>query len=64
MASGEVDAVATAHTRDDQAETVLAKFLRGAWTEGLSGIHPVIEFPRAGFCVRCWGRRGPRWRLI
>jgi tRNA(Ile)-lysidine synthase len=45
LASGAVEAVATAHTRDDQAETVLAKFLRGAWTEGLSGIHPTIKFP-------------------
>jgi tRNA(Ile)-lysidine synthase len=45
MSSGEVEAVATGHTRDDQAETVCAKFLRGAWTEGLSGIHPVVEFP-------------------
>ena len=44
MAEGTVDAVATAHTLDDQAETVVAKFLRGAWTEGLGGIHPVMEF--------------------
>jgi len=43
-AAGAVEAVATAHTRDDQAETVCAKFLRGAWTEGLSGIHPVVQF--------------------
>ncbi len=45
LGSGEIDAVATAHTFDDQAETVLARFLRGAWTEGLAGIHPVIKFP-------------------
>jgi tRNA(Ile)-lysidine synthase len=42
MAQGEADAVATAHTLDDQAETVLLKLLRGAWTEGLSGIHPLL----------------------
>ena len=45
MAAGEVDAVATAHSLDDQAETVLGKFLRGAWTEGLSGIHPTVAYP-------------------
>jgi tRNA(Ile)-lysidine synthase len=39
-----LDAIATAHTLDDQAETVLAKFLRGAWTEGLSGIYPIVVF--------------------
>jgi tRNA(Ile)-lysidine synthase len=48
-----LDAVATAHTLDDQAETVCAKFLRGAWTEGLSGIHPVVEFPEGQILRPC-----------
>jgi tRNA(Ile)-lysidine synthase len=43
IAQGHADSVLTAHTLDDQAETVLIKLLRGAWTEGLSGIHPVVR---------------------
>jgi tRNA(Ile)-lysidine synthase len=44
MGQTPLDAIATAHTLDDQAETVIAKVLRGAWTEGIAGIHPVVEF--------------------
>ena len=45
IAADLVDSVAVGHTRSDQAETVLFRFLRGAGTAGLAGIRPVTGDP-------------------
>lgn len=70
IADGLCAAVATGHTLDDQAETVLSRFLRGAGTAGLAAIlpettsgilRPLLEVPRTD--IRNWlTERNLTWR--
>jgi len=70
LACRTVDRIALGHTRSDQAETVLFRFLRGSGTAGLAGIRPVtaegIIRPLIGVeraAVQQFLRnRGIRWR--
>jgi tRNA(Ile)-lysidine synthase len=65
-----LDKVALGHTRSDQAETVLYRFLRGSGTSGLAGMRPltVDHLVRPLLCasraeVRAWASaQGVVWR--
>ncbi|MCU1490602.1 MAG: tilS, partial [Acidimicrobiaceae bacterium] len=50
--------VATGHTEDDQAETVLLNLLRGAASDGLRGMRPGVRHPILGL------RRSETERLV
>jgi tRNA(Ile)-lysidine synthase len=43
LATGTCDKIATAHTLDDQAETVLLRIVRGTGTRGLAAIPPLRD---------------------
>lgn len=48
LRAGEATRVATGHTLDDQAETVIMRTLRGAGTRGLAGVFPLQRVEGAG----------------
>ena len=66
----QVRKVATGHSADDQAETVLARLLRGCGTRGLAGIYPVVNgwllrplLEQRRAALRVWlAARGITWR--
>ncbi len=46
MREGFANKIATAHTLDDQAETVLLRLMRGAGTKGMAGVYPELRLER------------------
>lgn len=70
LASGIVDRIATGHTLNDQAETVLYRILRGSGLTGLAGVLPVTDDGVARPLLNVWrdeieawlGEHGIAWR--
>ena len=61
VGGGAMDRVATGHTRNDQAETVLYRILRGSGVSGLAGIRAVTSEGLVRPLLSLWRRDVEAW---
>jgi tRNA(Ile)-lysidine synthase len=61
VGTGVVDRIATGHTRNDQAETVLYRILRGSGVSGLAGIRAVTSDGLVRPLLTTWRREVEAW---
>ncbi|MGA2182020.1 MAG: tRNA lysidine(34) synthetase TilS [Bryobacteraceae bacterium] len=61
VGGGALDRVATGHTRNDQAETVLYRILRGSGVSGLAGIRAVTSEGLVRPLLSLWRRDVEAW---